>query len=126
MGYDLHITRKASWSDDEDKNVISLKEWKEYVSKNSNIYEDPENDEYSFLHVDKNEDWPLWYWKECGNIHTKNPEKETVIAMVKIAKDLNARVVGDDDEEYDDSGNPILEERVIPEYSIKKPWWKFW
>jgi hypothetical protein len=53
--------------------------------------------------------------------------------MLSIAKALNARVQGDDNEFYDDSyfdnkknseSNVFTESRQI--HVDKKPWWKFW
>ncbi|MCL9807634.1 hypothetical protein NAT51_19080 [Flavobacterium amniphilum] len=126
MGYNLHITRKDTWFDDEDQNIISFEEWTEYVSKNPNLYNDPDNDRNSFYHVGQNEDWPLWYWEECGNIHTKNPDKDAIIAMVKIAGDLNAKVIGDDHERYDETGNRIEEEKSDSGKETQRPWWRFW
>src|SRR5687768_14602879 len=39
MGYEVHITRKAAWYDD-DGPEISLKEWLEYVSSDSEMRAD--------------------------------------------------------------------------------------
>jgi hypothetical protein len=75
----------------------------------------------------------LWFefWK--GIISSKYPDDETIKKMLSIAKALNARVQGDDNEFYDESyfdqkenneTNITIENRQIHEG--KKPWWKLW
>ena len=43
MGYDLHITRKDCWAEEEDKRSISILEWKAYVKSDPDIVLDAEN-----------------------------------------------------------------------------------
>lgn len=108
MGYDLHITRKEFWSDEEGPE-ISLDEWQRYVATDPDIQCDPENPGPEHYIVSTHaEPWPLW-WYSSGEIFTKNPHDEAIAKMVQIAKALNARVLGDDDEIYGvDPSNPSL------------------
>lgn len=123
MGYDFHITRRQSWFDD-DGDAISLDEWKTYVSSRRDIKPDPENPgEDDYIIVTHPEHWPLW-WRR-GEITTKNPDEEAVAKLVQIARELDARVVGDDGEVYGtDPSNPCA--AVPASGRPKKPWWKIW
>lgn len=126
MGYDLHITRKEFWAD-EDGPEITHEEWNAYVAADPELTQDPINSETDYLYTQGEDVWPLW-WSD-GEISTKNPEKSMVIKFVAIAESLGARAQGDDGEYYDQHGEMIPEEQ--PEEAptpseTKKPWWKFW
>lgn len=112
MGYDLHITRKQFWSD-ENGPIISLEEWQNYVASDRDIQSDPENPgPKSYIIISHPERWPLWWNKRRGEIYTKNPDKFVVAKLVQIARSLNARVLGDDDEVYGvDPSDPSVTER---------------
>jgi hypothetical protein len=88
MGYDLHITRKACWVDD-DGPTITLDEWKALVMS------DPEMSLDGF-HVGV-----------AGDIVVKNPDKEIRVKMYQIAQKLGAKVQGDERELYDIKGNVV-------------------
>ncbi len=108
MGYDLHITRKECWADEEKEGSISIAEWKAYVETDSEIMPDPENpDEDNYLYIRDAENWPLWFNPRLGNIYTKNPPEDVTKKIVQIAAALKARVQGDDQEFYDADGNMI-------------------
>ena len=99
MGYDLHITRKEFWSD-EDGPTIRIDEWIAYLNGDPEIEADPENPGLENWRLAKHpEKWPLW-WDRRGEIYTKNPDSEVIKKMVQIAESLHARVLGDDDEIY--------------------------
>ena len=145
MGYDLHITRRKDWSQDEPQNTdIKLEEWISFIEQ------DPElqlSDAYR-IKVPGNEnesqvapgycEWinhPLderpSFVYSSGCISTKNPDEDTVRKILLISKVLNAKVQGDDGETYELSSNgeiinnpdPLVDSNEIAE---KKPWWKFW
>jgi hypothetical protein len=98
MGYDLHITRRAAWADD-DGPAITLKEWKAYVKSDDDVQPDADNGPTDFLWTGHPKGpKPLWW--DRGEVYTKNPDKITISKLVAIAKQLKARVVGDDGEEY--------------------------
>jgi hypothetical protein len=99
MGYDLHITRKEFWADDEGPK-ITLEEWGNYVATDTSIKLDEENPgskNYVF-HSGQNL-CPLW-WDERAEIYTKNPEPQFIAKLVQIANTLGAKVMGDDGEIY--------------------------
>ena len=99
MGYDLHITRKEFWVDDEGP-AITLADWAAYVETDPAITLDPENpggENYVFRYGQHS--WPLW-WDDSGEVYTKNPEPEVIAKLVQVAAALGARVLGDDGELY--------------------------
>jgi len=100
MGYDLHITRKQDWCDEEGP-IISLEDWLKYVATDIEIERDPNNGRHDFLYVKHSgESQPLWWAR--GEVFTKNPDKETVKKLIGISHALCARVLGDDGESYSD------------------------
>jgi hypothetical protein len=133
MGYDLHITRKESWFDEDDSNNISMAEWTEYLKVDSEMRLDnfaeatTTNGEYVRVETKGMSVWTkyskdgldgnhAWFWPDNGNIVVKNPDIEIRNKMIDIAGQLKAKVQGDDGELYD------TKETVIQ----KRPWWKFW
>lgn len=111
MGYDFHITRKEFWSD-EDGPSISIDEWISYANSDIDIQPDPENaGNENWIVVIGSESWPLW-WSNCGEIYTKNPDELFIKKLVAIAKSLNAKLLGDNDEIYFfDPAGAVIEER---------------
>jgi hypothetical protein len=99
MGYDLHITRASAWYDSETE-PISAEEWLADVALDPELTVDADNGPTDVLWVTKNGDVlsPFWWWE--GSITTKNPDPATIAKMLEIARRLDARVFGDDDEEY--------------------------
>jgi hypothetical protein len=133
MGYDLHITRKESWHDDDNSSDTSLTEWIQYLQADSEMRLDnfaeatATNGEYVRIESEEMSVWTkyskdgidgnhAWFYPYNGNIVVKNPDIEIRNKMLDIARQLNAKVQGDDGEIYD-TKEPIVE---------KKPWWKVW
>jgi hypothetical protein len=48
---------------------------------------------------------PLWFMD--GAVQTKNPDRATIRKMVALANKLNAKVLGESDEEYGPDGEPV-------------------
>ena len=111
MGYDLHITRKEFWSD-EDGPVITLEEWSAYVASDPSIQSDPDNPGIkNYVVASATDRWPLW-WDPSGELLTKNPDDAAIAKLVQIARALQARVLGDDEEIYGiDPADPTICER---------------
>lgn len=111
MGYDLHITRKEFWSDEHGPE-ITLEEWCEYVRRDPDVVPDPDNPApENYVLASHPEKWPLW-WHRAGEITAKNPDDTVIAKLVDIARALNARVLGDDDEIYGvDRSDPTIYER---------------
>jgi hypothetical protein len=99
LGYDLHITRKNSWSDDEGS-AITFDEWLAYIRTDNEVGRHSLDSEHKFLFTRGSFEWPLWWNPRLGEIYTKNPDETTIEKMVEIAKHLKARVLGDNAEEY--------------------------
>jgi hypothetical protein len=136
MGYDIHITRASEWSDSEAQ-PISIEEWLAYVSS------DPEMrlDGYAHVEIDgrtlRHESqgiavWTAysghgvggnmaWFDYSDGQVWVKNPDREILGKMLRIAERLGANVQGDDGEAYL-RAEDFPDERPRPQ----RPWWRFW
>jgi hypothetical protein len=105
MGYDLHITRKENWSD-EDGPSISEAEWRRVIEEDPELQLDTETSctmadgEYVFA-AWNGEPGALGHY--AGEITTKDPSEPLIRKMVLIAQRLNANVQGDDGERYPES-----------------------
>lgn len=98
MGYDLHITRRSAWSDD-DGPEITFQEWKAYVNSDEELRPDADNGPTDFVWTaHPKAPWPLWW--DRGEIYTKNPDEFAVRKLVAIAERMSATVQGDDGEVY--------------------------
>lgn len=140
MGYEVHITRKENWSDEGPE--ISLAEWLEFVAN------DPEmrNDGYaeaivgggSVLRIDDSsmsvwtaysqhlqDENMAWMWHCQGNVVAKNPDREILQKMADIARQLSAKVQGDEGEVYGSDGQLFSESKFCSRQT-SKPWWRFW
>ena len=109
MGYDLHITRKANWSNETGPS-ISEAEWK------SVIYADPElslDTETKCMMADGEFVFAVWNGRAGalgyygGEITAKNPDRPLIAKMAHLARALNAKVQGDDGEIYRQDGTSI-------------------
>lgn len=105
MGYNIHITRKKHWSD-QDGPEISLQEWTDYVKSDPEMrlegfaqFNNPRTGETIRLEGPGLAVWtahsgkPGIRWFDCRHGH--------------IAHALSAKVQGDDGEIYDQTGNII-------------------
>lgn len=129
MGYDLHITRANDWLDSAEQ-PISREEWRAYIEF------DPELDSSKEDELDA-----AWYGEdgrprqsECvggfwwyeGRIVEKNPSKAEIGKMTQVATVFNARVVGEEDEEYRANGE-IWEYKYIDKPpGLFKRLWAWW
>ena len=146
MGYDFHIVRTDEWWDEEVGGGISLSEWLALVAKDDTMCMD------GFAEVDlperlkfraENDGLAVWSdysgnkeggnqaWFDFGNngIVVKNPDKEILVKMLDIAAKLDARVIGDEGEEYRSPADLDAPPRESAPRSVprrRKPWWKFW
>lgn len=114
MGYEVHITRKSEWSDEEGP-IISEAEWRAYVSSDRDLVTtgvaECETPDGTLRITDPLlTEWrahssgaTVWISHFRGNFSIKNPDEECLCKMRQIAKALGARVQGDDGEFYDES-----------------------
>lgn len=120
MGYDLHITRKEHWADENSQLDISVHEWEMVVANDPELEidntariftTDGERSLYKWTGIPLgNEECALFDF-DGGTIDVKNPDNETIKKMCKIAVLLIARVQGDDGEIYQ-----IIDECVVGAY----------
>ncbi len=118
MGYDVHITRRTPWWEDEGEQ-ITTQEWAAVVAA------DPELEMVQVARASpRGQDVVLEYrhewlaqmvthperdthgawldWRRNGSIVVKNPDALLLKKMREIAGVLGARVQGDDDEYHDE------------------------
>jgi hypothetical protein len=99
LGYDIHLTRKNFWADD-DGPEISLEEWTKHVASDPDLQPDPENKgPENAVCSFGGRTWPLW-WNPRGEIVTKNPTPPDFAKLVQLASAIGAHVMGDDGEIY--------------------------
>jgi hypothetical protein len=139
MGYDLHITRSGSWLD-ADANPISEAEWHEAVAKDPSLllstedyYEakDANGGIVRTAAVVWDRDPDVAFWFERSEVTAKNPKDDTIVKLLELASRLNARLLGDEDEEYLPSDDPpgyvvSRDESPRPVSASERPWWRFW
>jgi hypothetical protein len=116
MGYDVHITRKANWFDEEPK--ITLEEWESLAESDPMLSANGWVDwkvngnavrAKTFLvrEAKDPDDATALFWDSGGDVSASNPTPVGIAYMASIAARLKARVQGDDGEFYDAQGNPI-------------------
>ncbi len=116
MGYEIHITRKSEWSD-EDGPMIGEEEWLRLIEMDPELSLDREtqcsiSDEEVVFAAWKGAPGSLGWFN--GEITTKNPERSLILKMVQIAERLGAKVQGDDGEEYPGALEPADARRNLP------------
>jgi hypothetical protein len=122
MGYDVHITRKQNWFDDEPR--ISLDEWRSVVGADDEMrldgYAEATVGDDARLRVESEglavwtaypghgiEGNMAWFDYHSGNIAVKNPGQDILAKMWQLAQKLNARVQGDECEIYGPTGEIV-------------------
>lgn len=145
MGYDFHITRATAWTESE-ANPITMEEWLAHVESDPEMRldgyaegavrdtdvvlrtEDPSMAMWTAYSEDGVDGNHAWMWHYDGRIMAKNADQEIRAKMWRIAQQLDARLVGDDDEEYGADGEPLrpIQRVDAPKRGVKKPWWKRW
>ncbi|MEM1298286.1 MAG: hypothetical protein AAGH68_03325 [Pseudomonadota bacterium] len=130
MGYDIHITRRASWADDGDG--ISLEEWETFALTQPDIMFPPVRAADGtvlfdsslpgdvLLQLPSGEICPL-FWSE-GNTSSTNPSGQVITRMHAIAMALDARVLGDDDEVYGADGRRSQTEPNVRQRGFLSRW----
>ncbi|WP_217790613.1 hypothetical protein [Pinibacter aurantiacus] len=110
----MSIIRRNNWEDFSEDSNISLQEWLDYVASDNEFLKVDETILYPF---DPEEDWRwnhpmiedkkfglpiLSYSKTFKMISIKNPDYWMIEKMIAMAKQMNARVVGEEGEFYDE------------------------
>ena len=111
MGYDLHITRKPEWFDD-DGPIITPDEWLTLIDADPELSRTTDTDDDALAGAWKGE---TTFWFSDGEVRCKNPDRPTICKMVAIAQRLRATVQGDDGEVYREDGSSFdPESSIIP------------
>ena len=143
MGYDIHITRRKNWYD-EDGPEIPLSEWAAYVAGDPEMRMDGfaeaavgsgsvlrlESDGlavWTNYSRDGEHGGMAWFSYSQGSVRVKNPDPEIMGKMHLIAEHFGAKVQGDDCEVYGSDGRVVRDsvEESVGE-KLVKPWWKLW
>jgi hypothetical protein len=104
MAYDLHITRRQYWAS-EDGPSIGLAEWAQYVAMDPDVVPDPQNNEEDYIYSGHpTSPWPI-LWSR-GDLLVGSADDAMLAKALAIAARLDARVLGDDDEQYLSVGTP--------------------
>jgi len=139
MGYDLHITRAQDWSESETF-PIALEEWLAYIASDpemrlDNVAEVEVDGQVLRLESAGIAVWTAfsghgvggnmaWFYYSDGQVQVKSPNREILGKMLRIAKQLAAKVQGDDDEEYSRVEDLPLENDT--QSAPRRPWWRLW
>jgi len=142
MGYDVHITRAAEWSDSE-ATPITLDEWLAYVASDPEMrldgFAEARTPNGVVIRIEGKgmsvwTAWPgegrgdghAWMDHHGGRIVVKNPDPTILRKMCSIAEQLGAQVQGDEGETYPDSMDPAhaAEDPDFESPPPKSPWWK--
>ncbi|MFI1400976.1 hypothetical protein [Streptomyces sp. NPDC020681] len=109
MGYDIHITRREIWWDQEGPEITAA-EWAAVVEADPELEMVPAAPGWDgptqwtaqmVTHPREERLGTALHWNS-GEISAKNPTDLLIGKMRHIAGTLNARVQGDDGEHYDD------------------------
>lgn len=107
MGYDLHITRRGDWWDEEGPE-ISRQEWESAVAADSDLVTQPVPEGWPAgacssalmtTRPDRQDGTEVLHW-DAGLVSAKNPSDVLIAKMCELARRLGARVQGDDGEHY--------------------------
>lgn len=129
MGYELNIQRE------ENQTKLTKEEWADYIKSDSEFEQiekfSAKIEEEKYLTVltpnaglwktDKGE-VPFTFDEKNGWISVKNPDKRIIQKMIAIANDLEAIVLGEEVEKYDEEN---LDGKQ-PKESNNRKWWRFW
>ena len=123
MGYEVRITRKQDWSDQEGPE-IPLTEWIAVVAADPEMrldgFADASVGGGAILRIESDglsvwtaysrhrENGPMvWFDFRQGNVVVKNPDTEVLRKMWSLAEALSAKVQGDEGEVYDAAGQQL-------------------
>jgi len=99
MGYDLHITRRSFWADDDGPEITSS-EWLQVINNDPSLNISNYNGEFFALWSGPSEyDEPWLDWRD-GVIYSKSPDEALIQKMLELSSILGAQVQGDDGEIY--------------------------
>ena len=123
VGYDVHITRADSWLDAKAR-PITLDAWLDYVRSDPEMrvdgraeactsngevvaYENAGLAVWIAYSKDGEGGNHAWFDLQDGCVVVKNPDADILRKMSRVAAQLDARVQGDDGEDYGPDGGQI-------------------
>ena len=119
MGYDLHIVRTSDWTQSQ-LSPITKQQVDEVIAS------DPELEWSTTDHIDMKDEtgemtrYYMIYWRGApyfwwyrDRIECSSPNEEQQLKLIKIARVLDAFVIGDDGERYQSKKNLFGKEKVI-------------
>lgn len=107
MGYDLHITRKPHWANEEGS-YITLEEWLSLV-QDAELTIDEQNGPYFAVWLGPGE-YACWIHYYEDDLFSNHPTDGFIEKMVQLARQLGGRVQGDDGEIYPGGGQEPYQE----------------
>ncbi|WP_299212628.1 hypothetical protein [uncultured Aquimarina sp.] len=132
MGYELNIKRE------DNQTKLTKEEWANYIKSD---FEFEQINEYSVQHEDgkyltvstpnaglwktTKGEVPFTFFEEYGWISVKNPDEWIIKKMISIANELDAIVLGDEGEKYDEKNILGEQSKEISKINNRK-WWQFW
>ena len=139
MGYDVCIKRVDP--------KISQKEWLNYIENDfefeliNEFHSEFTSGGSLDIEIPNSGLWkneiPFVFYEEYGEITVKNPDIDTIKKMISVANVLNAVVIGENKELYDESY--LIKQKDLPpinvddykplkirRYNPNKKWWQFW
>ncbi len=131
MGYYVYITR-MSFGAESEETLISIDEWRKYIDNDSELkinptynHRDDELEVFWFGEggVSDDSEGVGWFCWGDGQINTKNPDHAHLRKMCQMASLLDARVLGEEGEEYRVNGE-IWENKYVdnPPGVFKRLW----
>ena len=117
MGYDLHIHR-AAWRLEASDTPISAEEWRRYASRAPDLHEDEPFERYTndgrveeveVYNLDFGDGVCALYLDEGAILVRGVRDSRPIKRLFEIARDLDARLEGDDGEYYGPDGEPVAE-----------------
>jgi hypothetical protein len=108
VGYEVHISRRENWFDDEGPGITAA-EFEAAVNQSPDLVLVPFPDGWqgsrapvAELASDTQHHQESGLYWQAGNIRSKNPSNLVIDAMCALARALNARVQDEDGELYGD------------------------
>ena len=145
MGYEVYITRKEAWFDEEG-DAITLDEWLSYVEQDPEMradgyaeattadgstirLEDPGIAVWTAYSGHREDANMAWFMHQEDRISVKNPDVEIRRKMHSVAIALGGSAQGEEAERYGADGEAV--DVATPDLPARpeapaKPWWKFW